>query len=385
MADFRFFLNRADNKEGFREAIHTPFFVDKSLLIDEVNKRIGTKEKWICVSRPRRFGKTMALEMLAAYYTKGLESTDLFHNLAISQMDSFSRHLNAHNVIFINFNDYFDDRHSVDEGIARLSQRIIHDLNTAYPGVIADDADLPLSLDMVSQATGEKFIVLIDEWDCVLRIKKGNAKEQETFLNFLRLIFKDKFYLELVYMTGILPVKKYNTGSALNMFREFTMLEPKRLAPFFGFTEEEVFKLCKSETEISVNDLKEWYDGYYMPGIGEIYNPRSVVEALRENHCDDYWNRTGGFSELEEYITMNFDGMGEMVSRMVAGDAVPINVVGFANDLDSFQDKDEVFTALVHLGYLTYESGNVRIPNRELMTEFTNTLKKLSWAPSPIF
>lgn len=321
----------------------------------------------------------MALEMLAAYYTKGIEADELFQGLKIAGKNSYDKHLNAHNVILINFNDYFDDRHNVKEGIAKLSERLISDLNIEYPGVITVEDDLSLSLDMICQATGEKFIVLVDEWDCVFRIKKGDKKEQEEFLGFLRHIFKDKVYLELVYMTGILPVKKYNTGSALNMFREYTMLEPKKLAPFFGFTEAEIRDLCNDETEISLEELKEWYDGYNMPGIGDIYNPRSVVEALRENECGDYWNRTGGFSELEEYITMNFDGMGEMVSRMAAGEDVPISVVGFANDLDSFQDKDEVFTALIHLGYLTYEDGVVRIPNRELMTEFADTIKKLSW------
>lgn len=376
---YRFFLNRINNKEGFREALHTPFFVDKSLMIEEVNKRIGTKEKWLCVSRPRRFGKTMALEMLAAYYTKNVDSEDLFYNLNISKSHSYYKHLNAHNVILINFNDYFDDSNTVHEGILKLSERLICDLNAEYPEILGKTSELSLCLDMICQATGEKFIVLIDEWDCVFRVKKGKQREQEEFLNFLRALFKDKVYLELVYMTGILPVKKYNTGSALNMFREFTMLEPKKFASFFGFTENEIQALCSHGTEITMDELKDWYNGYNMPGVGDIYNPRSVVEALSENLCQDYWNRTGGFSELEEYITMNFDGLGEMVTRLIAGEAVPINVVGFANDLDSFHDKDEVFTALIHLGYLTYKSGTVRIPNRELMTEFADTIKKLSW------
>lgn len=180
-------------------------------------------------------------------------------------------------------------------------------------------------------------------------------------------------------MTGILPIKKYNTGSALNMFREFTMLEPNSFAPFFGFTEQEVEKLCELSDKVSMEELRAWYDGYRMDTVKEIYNPRSVVEAIGEGKCMDYWNQTGGYSELEEYITKDFDGLGEAVTNLVAGESVPVNVLGFSNDLDSFQDRDEVITALIHLGYLTYCDGSVRIPNKEIREEFSNTVKKLQF------
>lgn len=379
MSNYRFFLNRSNNLDGYTEAMNGRFFVDKSLLIDFVNSKISTKEKWICVSRPRRFGKTMALEMLAAYYTKGIQADSLFDNLQIAQASSYHRHLNTHNTIYINFNDYFETCERVADGILAMSERLLMDLQAAYPGVLGEVTELSLALDMVQQATGEKFIFLIDEWDCVFRFKKGQWKEQEHFLTFLKLLFKDKSYVELVYMTGILPIKKYNTGSALNMFREYTMLDPKKLGRFFGFLPEEVAELCKDMGQSMEEELKLWYDGYYMENTGYIYNPRSVVEALEEGICKDYWSRTGGYSELEDYITLNFDGLGEAVTHLVAGDSITVNVLGFSNDLDSFQDKDEVITALIHLGYLTYEQGYVRIPNHELREEFANTVKKLSW------
>lgn len=206
----------------------------------------------------------------------------------------------------------------------------------------------------------------------------GEEKHEE-FLEFLRTLFKDKSYLELVYMTGILPIKKYSTGSALNMFREYTMLEPRRLASYFGFTGSEVAKLCGKQNRLTLEELKEWYDGYDMGEKEVVYNPQSVAEALTEGKCCDYWNKTGGYSELEEYITKDFDGLGEAVTRMLAGEAVEVNVFGFSNDLDSFQNKDEVITALIHLGYLTSEGGKGRIPNREIAEEFANSVKKLSW------
>jgi len=378
MHKYYYFLNRKDSMDGFRKSINSRFFVDKSMLIEAVADKISTKEKWICVSRPRRFGKTMALEMLSAYLTRGVDADRLFDKLKIKNTVCYYKHLNTHNVICINFNDYFENL-SVTEGIVKISERLFHDLKQAFPNILREEDDLILCLDMITQVSGEKFIFLIDEWDCVFRFHKGEEQEQQQFLSFMKLLLKDKSYVELAYITGILPIKKYNTGSALNMFREYTMLDPKKLAPFFGFADYEIEKLCENGNGVGMEQLKEWYDGYYMPEIGDVYNPRSVVEALEENLCRDYWNKTGGFSELEEYITMNFDGLGEDVTALAAGQEITVNVLGFSNDLDSFQDKDEVLTALIHLGYLTYKDGTVRIPNKEIREEFVNSIKKLSW------
>lgn len=381
MKNYYFFLNRKNVVDGFRESINGRFFVDKSELIEVVNGKISTKEKWVCVSRPRRFGKSMAIEMLASYYTKGCRAEELFKGLKIQQTRSFYQHLNAHNVIYMNFSEYFENTAPSNGGIKLLSERLIHDLMQAYPGVIDEKADLPLALDMVQQAVGEKFIFLIDEWDTIFRFQKNKEREQEEFLGFLKLLFKDRTYVELVYMTGILPIKKYNTGSALNMFREYTILEAKQMGDFFGFKREEVRQLCRGQREDMFEQLTEWYDGYCVSEEGGIYNPRSVVEALEEGCCRDYWSQTGGFSELEEYITLDFDGLGQAITRLLGGEEISVNVLGFSNDLDSFQDKDEVITALIHLGYLTIQNGRVRIPNRELAEEFGNTVKKLSWGP----
>ena len=380
MYSYRYCLNRPNCAEGFQESRNGTFFIDKSGLIELVNAKIATKEKWICVSRPRRFGKTMALEMLSAYYTKGIRADGLFGGLKIKNSYSYYQHLNCHNVIYLNFSEYFENTSLTSGGIPEITRRIICDLNQEYPGLLGDVQELPLAFDMVQQACGAKFIFLIDEWDSIFRFRKGKKQEQEEFLNFLKLLFKDKTYVELVYMTGILPIKKYNTGSALNMFREYTMLDPKRLSPYFGFTKEELV-FAVSRSDLTIEDLEEWYDGYCVEGEGHIFTPKSVSDALNEGQCRDYWNKSGGFSELEEYITMNFDGLGESVTQLLAGEEISVNVLGFSNDLDSFQDKDEVITALIHLGYLTYQNGKVRIPNRELREEFANTVKKLSWGP----
>lgn len=379
MKTYRYFLNRNNAADGFQESVNGHYYVDKSEIISFLNSKILTKEKWICVTHPRRFGKSMVIEMLSAYYTRDCDAEELFHNLKAKTAASFGQHLNTHNVIYMNFSEYFENTPGADGGIEKLSRNLLHDLKEEYPDIVDEYTELPFALDMVQQVTGDRFIFLIDEWDTVFRFQKSQKQKQEEFLGFLKLLFKDRTYVELVYMTGILPIKKYNTGSALNMFREYTMLEPKQMDPYFGFCSEEVKALCGTEHSDFFRELTEWYDGYCGLGGTPKYNPRSVVEALETGICSDYWASTGGFSELEDYITMDFDGLGQAVTELLSGEEVAVNVLGFSNDLDSFQDKDEVITALIHLGYLTLQNGRVRIPNREMHEEFANTVKKLSW------
>lgn len=379
MKKYRYFLNRNTSADGFREARKGEYFVDKSQLIMFTNSKISTKEKWICVSRPRRFGKTFALEMLNAYYTKGGNAEELFDGLEIRKSVEFYRHLNQHNVISINFAKYFENSSPCDGGIELLCRHLMEDLKREYPEIVEEGMDMALAFDAVNQEKGEKFIFLIDEWDSIFRYRKGKKEEQEEMLSFLKDLFKDRAYVELVYMTGILPIKKYNTGSALNMFREYTIIDPKSLGKFFGFLREEVLLLCQGNERVSAGELKQWYDGYYIEGVGEVYNPKSVTEALGEGICKDYWSKTGGFTELEEYINMNFDGLRDDITALLSDERISLNILGFSNDLESFQDKDEVLTALIHLGYLTYKDGYVSIPNRELREEFLSTVKRLNW------
>lgn len=379
MGKYRYFLNRNISGDGFFEARKGEYFVDKSKLLLFTNNKISTKEKWICVSRPRRFGKTFALEMLDAYYTKNGDAEALFEGLEIKKTEGFYDHLNNHNVVSVNFAKYFENYSPCDGGIKQFSCHLMEDLKKEYADIIEDDMDVSMAFDVILQEKGEKFIFLIDEWDSIFRYRKGKKKEQEEFLGFLTDLFKDRAYVELVYMTGILPIKKYNTGSALNMFREYTIIAPKSLGSFFGFSKEELLQLCQNNHKLSAEELTEWYDGYFIEAVGEMYNPKSVTEALSEGICKDYWSKTGGFTELEEYITMNFEGLRDDIINLLSGEKIPLNVVGFSNDLESFQDKEEVLTALIHLGYLTYRDGFAYIPNRELKEEFSATVKRLNW------
>ena len=184
----------------------------------------------------------------------------------------------------------------------------------------------------------------------------------------------------LCAVTGILPIKKYGTHSALNMFSEFSMINPRQLSEFVGFTEEEVGALC-DRYGMDLQELREWYNGYRFEAVPAVYNPRSVVEAVTSGICDSYWNQTETFEALRMYIDMNFEGLRDDVLSMMAGEQVPVNTGSFSNDMTTFHTKDDVLTLLIHLGYLGYDFDHkcVFIPNHEIRGEFANAVSVSEW------
>ena len=297
------------DNEKFKQAIASQIYVDKTELIKYTNTVIRTLNKYVCVSRPRRFGKSIAAGMLEAYYSKGCDSKDIFSQFKLGQSESFEKHLNNYIVITLNIQDFLSKTKSVDEMIDRINKIVMRDIKREYSNVdYFDENDLIQSMSDIYIETGYSFVVIIDEWDCIFREYKKDKQSQEQYLDFLRSLLKDKAYISLAYMTGILPIKKYGTHSALNMFTEFSMTNPKQLAEFVGFTQNEVHKLCESFGR-NEEDMKEWYNGYYFVGTGAIYNPRAVVEATLTGMYDTYWNQTETFEALKVYIDMNFDGL----------------------------------------------------------------------------
>ena len=224
------------------------------------------------------------------------------------------------------------------------------------------------------------FVVIIDEWDCIFREYKQDKEAQEKYLDFLRDLLKDKGYIHLAYMTGILPVKKYGTHSALNMFDEFSMLNPGPLGEYVGFTEDEVQTLC-AKYQMDMEEIKNWYDGYSFKGVASVYSPRSVVSSMRLGEIGNYWNQTETYEALKVYIQMNMDGLKDAIVQMLAGSNIRINTGTFSNDMTTFATKDDVLTLLVHLGYLTYdnEKETVEIPNREVSQEYVNAISTMDW------
>ena len=359
----------------FQIAVNSKIYVDKSELIKYTNELIYTEQRFICVSRPRRFGKSMAANMLAAYYSRGCDSKEMFSKYKIASDADFEKHLNKYNVIHINMLDFIKRRSSVAESLDYLSKRLIHELKKENGDVDCFDWDDLMSV--LADIFNEKkvpFIFVIDEWDCVFREYKNDTTGQAEYLDFLRLILKDQNYVALAYMTGILPIKKYGKHSALNMFTEIAMTNTREYAEFTGFTVDEVKSLC-DRYGADFNECKQWYDGYVINGI-EIYNPQSVVESMLRGRFRNYWNMTSSYEVISDRISQNFDGTKDAVVRMLSGESVDVNVTTFLNTMQSFRSINDVFTYLIHLGYLAYDEDNetCRVPNREVMQEWQNAV-----------
>ena len=342
---------------------------------------MNTMQKYICVSRPRRFGKSVTASMLAAYYSRGNNSAGLFAEFEIAEDESFDKYRNSYDTIFLNMQEFLSRSENIQGLIRRIKNIVIRDLKKLYPDVdYFDDTDLSDSLQDVYAKTKIPFVVIIDEWDCIFREYKQDSKAQEIYLDFLRDLLKDKPYIHLAYMTGILPIKKYGTHSALNMFDEFSMIDPGPLAAYVGFTEEEVSVLC-SRYHMDIEEVKNWYDGYSFEEVHSVYSPRSVVNCMRFGKIGNYWNQTETFEALQMYIDMNFDGLRDDVVSMLAGEKVPVNTGSFTNDMITFRSEDDVLTLLIHLGYLGYDNRDkcVFIPNNEVQAEYVNAVSVSDW------
>lgn len=374
-----FYLN--PSKEGFEQALRSKIYVDKSELIAYTNDVLRTEQKYICVSRPRRFGKSMAARMLSAYYCRTCDSDTLFSGLKIAKHESYRQHLNQYDVISVDMNDFLTGSGSVEVFLETFQAAILQELKEVYK----EDIDFSSNklVDVLKQIyvkTGTMFIFIIDEWDCVLRSYLHDDNAHALYLDYLRTLLKGKDYVCLAYMTGILPIKKYGTHSALNMFDEYSMVDPMDMAEFTGFTEKEVKELC-NKYGMDFEETKRWYDGYQFRKSGHIYNPKSVVTAMLNERFGSYWTKTETYEALRIYIDMNFDGLRDGIIQMLGGGRCHINTETFTNDMTTFHTKDDILTLLIHLGYLAYdvEQQEVFIPNEEVRKEFVNAITVSGW------
>lgn len=368
------------NNTLFKRAINTKPYIDKSMLIAYTNDKLNSEHQEICVSRPRRFGKSMAANMLVAYYSRGCDSKELFQNLKIAQHPDFEKHLNKYNVIHVNMVDEFNDSENVTDMITSLKKKLLWELQDEFGDVRCFDwNDLIMVMKTIHNKTGNQFVIIIDEWDCLFREIQNDEVAQKAYLDFLELWLKNKSYAALSYMTGILPIKKYGKHSALNMFDEYSMTNQAALAEFTGFTEREVKSLCEQHN-MSFELMKQWYDGYDLKGIS-IYNPRSVVQSITNHDFDSYWTKTETYEALKKYIQMDKYGLNQLATRLISGEKIPVNPDKFQNDMTTFNSADDVLTLLIHLGYLTYDfyEQKVWIPNSEVQREFVNSIEDGGW------
>lgn len=371
---------------GFTRAVNSEVYVDKTGLLEYTNRVIGTEQCCLCVSRPRRFGKSIAAGMLAAYYDRSCDSSDLFCNLDISKAADYKKHLNQYDVIHLDITSFRRPGETSLDMLQRLNRDVIVELRNEYPEILSDDASyLPHALADINNKTGASFVIIIDEWDAIFREDKYGTEAQTEYVELLRGLFKGelpKKFIKLAYMTGILPIKKYGTESALNNFDEFTMVNADNFAEYAGFTEQEVSDLCR-KYQMDFSELKQWYDGYTLDRDLHIYNPKSVVDSIRRKRVANYWTKTETYEALKDYISMNFDGLRDAIVHMFAGDHLNVNINTFENDMTSFQNKDDVLTVLIHLGYLAYDRDKreVYIPNEEVRAAFSDVIRMSNWTP----
>ena len=369
--------------EAFAVALNSEIYVDKTELLTYTNKVMNTLQGYICNSRPRRFGKSITANMLTAYYSKGCSSREMFSNLGISKAEGFEKHLNQYDVLHWDIQWCMEPAGGPEKIVSYISEQTISELKEYYPHILPEKIrSLPESLSRINAATGTKFIVIIDEWDVLIRDEASDVRTQEEYINFLRAMFKGTEptkYIQLAYLTGILPVKKEKTQSALNNFKDYSMLHAGPIAPYVGFTEAEVQKLCE-EYGHEFEEVKRWYDGYQI-GTYHVYNPNAVVNLMLEGEFQSYWSGTASYEAIVPLINMDFDGLRGAVIEMLSGDHVPIDITSFQNDTVSFANKDDVLTYLIHLGYLAYDRTfkTAFIPNEEIRQEMILATKRKKW------
>ena len=378
------YLNSTDSFISYTKVYKSPYFVDKSAILEEIIPRIGTTENYICLTRPRRFGKSIMANMIGAFFSTSLDSRDIFDNLNIAGSPLYKKHVNQHPVISISFNRLPRRCHNYEQYISRIEQRMLDDLSKLYPHVKIDPEDAVWdALTAVYQSEPDtRFIFVLDEWDFIFYRDFITEKDKKEYIDFLSNLLKDQPYVDLAYMTGILPIAKYSSGSELNMFLEYTMASEEMFGNAFGFTESEVdllfnkFKMNQDNPKITRDDLKAWYDGYSAKSGEHIYNPRSVVAALTNNNLGNYWTSSGPYDEIYYYIDHNIDAVRDDLARMISGIPVPANIREYAATSMNLTNKNEIFSAMTIYGFLSYEKGCIRIPNHELMERFDDMLCK---------
>lgn len=370
------YLNTNKPLKNYSHLYRSKYFVDKSLIIEELNEVILTSDRYVCITRPRRFGKSSVIDMLWSLLFQRISSSSIFDNLKISESESYKEHLNKYNVINISFNEIPDNMKTYDEYINNIVHQLKKEVISKFNIKDIDEND---SIKRILEKSNEEFIFLLDEWDYIFN-NNLFEENQNDFLEFLRNLLKDEPYVAMCYMTGVLPIKKYSSGSALNMFDEFTFLKDRKYGKYFGFTEDEIKYLCKKSGEMEFSELEKWYNGYYTAKGTKVYNPRSVVKALLNCHCESYWTNTGAMDEVAKYLKYNTLEIRDDVIKMVSGEEIDLIIdEEFRAGQRDPKTKEEIYSAMIVLGFLSYHDGYLKIPNKELMKEFEKALRDKSF------
>ena len=386
------FLNNIVPAERYKTIVRTRFFVDKTLMIAEmISSSSVDGQRYFCITRPRRFGKSVMADMIAAFFGRTAKSGSVFQNLNILRAENYQSNIskdhileyfNKYDMIYIDFSEVPEKCSSYDEYITRILEGLRADLREAFPEFISNRKSVWDIMTDIFQKTKQKFVFVMDEWDAIFHMPFISDKDKQEFLRFLKALLKDKAYVEIAYMTGVLPITKYSSGSEINMFKEYDMATSEVYSEYFGFCGSEVdvlFEIYLRTTQrpkITRNDLQDWYDGYRTAGGERLYNPRSIVSALTDNQLKSYWTGSGPYDECFYYIKNNVEDIRDDLVLMVSGEGVMAKVREYAATLSVLNTRDQIYSAMVVYGLLTYDNeiGEVFIPNRELMNKFNELL-----------
>lgn len=388
------YLNSKSPSDAYKSAASEKYFVDKSALIAELIPALGTSQRYFCITRPRRFGKSVMADMIAAFFGRTADSGELFSSLEIASpritqrlkrasCEDYRRYLNQYDVVYIDFSEIPEHCNSYYAYITRILSVLKRDICTAFPEYSIDSSDSIWDiLAAIYQENSQRFIFVLDEWDAIFHMDFITEADKKSYLLFLKSLLKGRIYAELVYMTGILPIAKYSDGSELNMFVEYNMATAERFSQYFGFSDSEVDRLygiyqqSTEEPRFTRDDLRIWYDGYYSAGRERLYNPRSIVCALTNDQLRNYWTSSGTYDSIFHYIKNNETDMQDDLAILFAGECIPSDIQEYAATAMQLNTKDEIYSALVVYGLLTYKDGFVSIPNHELMDSFASMMKK---------
>lgn len=369
----------------YKSETEKPYFVDKTMLLMELFPLVSEGNNYICITRPRRFGKTVMANMISSFFSRSCNSMDIFKKLFISQEAGWEKYLNRYPVIHISLNDIPGQCASYEDYITRIEKKLVRDLKRTYPDVELEEDQYAVDVltEIYEENDSARFIFVLDEWDYIFHQPFVSKDNKRAYLTFLRSLLKDRPYVLLAYMTGIMPIAKYSSGSELNMFAEFTMVSEERFSDYFGFTEKEVdllferyLNLSKTFNNVTRKGLRSWYNGYHTRSGERLYNPRSIVMSLLNNNLGNYWTSSGPYDEIYYYIENNVAAVRDDLAVMITGTAVPVKIREYAATSQNLQTKEEIFSAMVVYGFLSYENGKVSIPNKELMDKFVDMLQK---------
>lgn len=379
------YLNSETAYTLFKREAAKPYFVDKSKMLTDLFAPVGEGSNYVCITRPRRFGKTVMANMITSFFSKAVDAGEIFQNLRVARHEEYKNYLNRYPVIHISFSDTEEQCSSYSQYISWILKNLINDIKEEYPVIEQEDSESAIGIltNLFAKDSTAEFIFILDEWDFIFHQSYVSEEDKQSYLTFLRSLLKDRPYVRFAYMTGILPIAKYSSGSELNMFEEYTMVTEEMYSDYFGFTESEVDELFEryqnrktGHQKITREGLKYWYNGYHTSSGERLYNPRSVVLSLKNNNFGNYWTSSGPYDEIFYYIEKNVAAVRDDLALMISGIEVPMEIWEYAATSMNLETKEEIFSAMVVYGFLSYENGNVYIPNKELMNKFSQLLQK---------